>query len=72
MALVNCEECEKEISSRAASCPHCGCPITGIALNDQETPESKEGCFLQTLNIGCMVFSGLVVFAIFAYVVGLS
>jgi hypothetical protein len=26
MPMVNCEECDKEISSKAASCPHCGCP----------------------------------------------
>ncbi len=24
MALINCKECNKEISSEAASCPHCG------------------------------------------------
>lgn len=24
MALINCEECGKEISSKAVSCPHCG------------------------------------------------
>ena len=28
MALIKCEECGKEISSRAAVCPHCGCPVT--------------------------------------------
>ena len=26
MALINCIECGKEISSLAASCPNCGCP----------------------------------------------
>lgn len=26
MALVNCTECEKEVSDKAAFCPHCGCP----------------------------------------------
>jgi len=26
MALINCRECEKKISSRAKTCPHCGCP----------------------------------------------
>lgn len=28
MALVNCPECGKEISSNAKTCPHCGCEIT--------------------------------------------
>jgi DNA-directed RNA polymerase subunit RPC12/RpoP len=27
MALFNCPECGKEISDKAASCPHCGNPI---------------------------------------------
>jgi len=27
MALIKCPECDKEISDRAASCPHCGCPL---------------------------------------------
>lgn len=26
MALINCPECGKEISDKAASCPNCGCP----------------------------------------------
>ena len=27
MALINCEECGKEISDKASACPHCGVPI---------------------------------------------
>ena len=27
MALIICPECGKEISSKASSCPHCGCPM---------------------------------------------
>ena len=27
MALIKCVECGREISSKALSCPHCGCPI---------------------------------------------
>ena len=27
MALIKCSECGKEISDRAASCIHCGCPV---------------------------------------------
>ena len=26
MALINCPECGREISDKASSCPHCGCP----------------------------------------------
>ncbi len=27
MALINCEECGKEISNKASACIHCGCPL---------------------------------------------
>ncbi len=27
MPLMNCEECGKEISSKANTCPHCGLPL---------------------------------------------
>lgn len=33
MAMINCPECTKEISSKATVCPNCGCPVT------EETPK---------------------------------
>jgi len=27
MALLRCEDCGKDVSSRAAACPNCGCPV---------------------------------------------
>jgi hypothetical protein len=27
MALIKCDECKKEISSKAEKCPHCGNPV---------------------------------------------
>jgi DNA-directed RNA polymerase subunit RPC12/RpoP len=27
MALIQCSECHKQISDRAAACPHCGAPV---------------------------------------------
>lgn len=36
MALIKCEECGKEISSRAAVCPHCGCPVTSATYETTE------------------------------------
>ena len=29
MALIECYECEKEISDKAPACPHCGAPAGG-------------------------------------------
>lgn len=42
MALINCPECGKEISDKAASCPNCGCPIEKTA-NVQESVEYYQG-----------------------------
>ncbi len=30
MALIHCEECNKEVSDKAASCPNCGAPIQAV------------------------------------------
>ena len=27
MALLDCKECGKQVSSSANCCPHCGCPL---------------------------------------------
>lgn len=29
MSLIECPECKREISDKAAVCPHCGCPAAG-------------------------------------------
>lgn len=33
MALTNCKECSKEISDKAASCPHCGAPTSSATAD---------------------------------------
>ena len=30
MPLIQCDECTNQISDRAASCPHCGCPVSTV------------------------------------------
>ena len=37
MALIPCYECEKEISDKAAACPHCGAP------KEEQPPQSDPG-----------------------------
>ena len=41
MALVNCPECGKEVSTYAEACPNCGCP-KDVILESVETTETKE------------------------------
>lgn len=31
MALIECAECKKEVSDKAAACPHCGAPVAAAA-----------------------------------------
>jgi len=31
MALTKCTECNREISDKAETCPHCGCPSSSVA-----------------------------------------
>jgi hypothetical protein len=49
MALIQCPECQKQISDKAAACPHCGCPIIahdyprGLAPDDLTAAVRAEG-----------------------------
>jgi DNA-directed RNA polymerase subunit RPC12/RpoP len=48
MALINCFECGKEISDKAASCPHCGAPLEKIVINSKQDSDSSENLELLT------------------------
>ena len=61
MALIACEECGKEISAEALTCPHCGKP-SKKARN--KAMDSKQG-------IGCiLVMSGIVIALLFHPLLG--
>lgn len=55
--LRPCPDCGRRISLLAPSCPSCGRPF-GPA------PRTREGPFLQTLNVGCLLAVGAMVLAI--------
>jgi len=40
MSLIECSECKKEMSDKAASCPNCGAPNT---MANKQSSESKSG-----------------------------
>lgn len=44
MSLINCPECEKQVSDKAANCPNCGYPIhsTTIQINVSFNKDEKE------------------------------
>lgn len=61
MALISCSECSKEISDRAASCPHCGAPVGAAALvvnrgaDESESKKSSVWKWLFGVPIGGFV-----------------
>ena len=46
MALIECCECKKEISSKAKACPHCGLPIE-LEIEYHENGQMSLLAFLQ-------------------------
>lgn len=38
MALILCPECNREISDKVASCPHCGYPFPSSSTSTEDTP----------------------------------
>lgn len=41
MALIPCPECNKEVSTSASSCPHCGYPISHFDKAIRQTPKDE-------------------------------
>lgn len=70
MALIKCPECGKEISDRAASCIHCGCPIqpqqtayrAEVPPMPEETVRSKTVRMSQKQTIAVIVLVAISVF----------
>lgn len=63
MALINCPECGKEISDKAASCPNCGCPIA----NDQQEnfdSDGKNDMYLGIISVILSIIGMIIAFAI--------
>ncbi len=42
MAIINCPECNKEVSDKAVSCPNCGCPILDSPVSQPIVDRSTE------------------------------
>lgn len=51
MALINCPECSTQVSDKADKCPQCAYPLKS------EVAVKSEGCFLQTMNLGCAIIA---------------
>jgi len=62
MALIDCYECGKEISSTATACPHCGAPATDSGVQQVQQPGG--GSFKRVMSA---VFWGSIALAVFVW-----
>ena len=69
MAIINCPECNNKVSDKAESCPNCAFPINK-KTNTNKATENKEGCFLQTLNTGCMIIIVIIAIIVVIGIIG--
>lgn len=80
MALIDCPECGTEVSDKAEKCLKCAYPITNSRANNVDSNsssknetsvivKSKEGCFLQTLNTGCLIIAIVIIIFILLAVI---
>ena len=63
MALINCPECGTQVSNKADKCPQCAYPLKS------EPSVKSEGCFLQTMNLGCTLVFALIAAIIIAGII---
>lgn len=64
MALIKCNECGKEFSDQAKSCPNCACPVNSDLKEEKEyespNPIAVTGFVLSLVSIFVQVFWGAV------------
>ena len=57
MALINCAECNSEMSSDAEACPHCGKPNANASKKKQNSGQAF-GCLLMVLALPVALVAG--------------
>jgi len=71
MSLMNCPECNREVSSQAGNCPHCGYPLHTPSKSDATArqPNKKMGC-LGYIGSALLIFIGALVIFIAITAIG--
>lgn len=46
MALINCPECNNEVSNEATVCPHCGKPMPKSSSAPEQQKQNRKGCLI--------------------------
>ena len=63
MALINCKECGKEMSSSASACPSCGKPAEDVAKKERSKKRGNvqgAGCLIIIVGFVLMLLSPIV------------
>ncbi len=73
MALINCPECSKQISSTADACPNCGHPIHTVKKVPTETvitpiPERREESFPKWAIVPLVLFGVIIIFGLIYFI----
>lgn len=59
MALIECAECKKDMSSEAIACPHCGMPNARAGNRKQDSTQAV-GCLIVLLGFPAFLFGPLI------------
>jgi hypothetical protein len=58
MALMDCPECKRQISSRVTVCPHCGFPVLSALEKDHANTQKAKGWVVNFLALPALLGSG--------------
>lgn len=74
MSMINCPECNKEISNQAKVCPNCGMPVYRMKYNLSETKSEKKAKpnILSVTAIGIAIIALIMSFGNGVYAMGES
>ena len=64
MALIKCNECEKEVSTNASKCPNCGNPLVSDKEKEQIKAKEEQPRGGPILQIIAFIATGFVLFII--------
>lgn len=56
MALIQCRECSGQVSDKAASCPHCGAPLSGRPAPNEKKTQQQAGAVVFVLIVAVVWF----------------
>ena len=70
MALINCPECNREISDMAESCPHCGLPLVTELTETVDTEQIPQMKAKSGVADGVKIGAGMFIVLPFLLIVG--